>query len=390
MNLQLLANNQGGSFSKLKNAFKNAFSGIESSTSQVMSKLRSLFSVFGTQNSHVATHFVGQFTDKMNQLKDTMKKVSASVKDIGTPIKKAFNGVSGIINKILSPIKKVISGFRGMGNEAKVASGKVNGLTGSFKGLLGKLTMFFGVYEMFNLFKEGTKDAMKYEASIINLQMTYGDFAQELIDFANKQAVAFGISKKQVAEYGNIFSVIMRDANRALNPSAPASAISKQTVTMSQELIKSAGIIAGALGYETETVLEGLRSGILGSSEAVDQYGLNLKIANLEQSKTFRQVANGKKSWNDLTTAQQQYIIAQEIINQTTAKFGNLLDKNGNIMKTTASLHSQFLAQWQNTKLAIGNLGKVIWTAVVGPLTKVLAVMEMIFNYAAGALTDIL
>ena len=366
------------------------FREIGETSDSLRDKLRSLFSVFGTKNAHVATHFVGQLNDKLNQLKESAKKVSDSIKDIGTPFKKAFNGISGIINKIISPIKKVTSGFRNMGNEAKVASGKVNGLTGSFKGLLGKLAMMFGIREIFSLFKEGTKDAMKYEASIINLQMTYGDFAQELIDFANKQAVAFGISKKQVAEYGNIFSVIMRDANRALNPSAPASAISKQTVTMSQELIKSAGIIAGALGYETETVLEGLRSGILGSSEAVDQYGLNLKIANLEQSKTFRQVANGKKSWNDLTTAQQQYIIAQEIINQTTAKFGNLLDKNGNIMKTTASLHSQFLAQWQNTKLAIGNLGKVIWTAVVEPLTKVLAVMEMIFNYAAGALTAIL
>ena len=389
MNLQLLANNQG-KFDKLKNAIKNAFSSIESSTSQVISKAKTLFAVFGQKNAHVATHMVGEFNNKLNKLKENVKKVSASIKDIGTPFKKAFNGLSGIINKIISPIKKVTSGFRGMGNEAKSASGKVNGLTGSFKGLLGKLTMYFGIYEIFNIFKEGTKDAMKYEASIINLQMTYGDFAQELIDFANKQAVAFGISKKQVAEYGNIFSVIMRDVNRTLNPSAPASAISKQTVTMSQELIKSAGIIAGALGYETETVLEGLRSGLLGSSEAVDQYGLNLKVANLEQSKTFRQVANGKKSWNDLTTAQQQYIIAQEIINQTTAKFGSLLDKNGNIMKTTASLHAQFLAQWQNTKLAIGNLGKVIWTAVVEPLTKVLAVLEVIFNYAAGALTRLL
>ena len=390
MNLQWLANNQGGSFSKLKDSIKNAFSGIESSTSQVISKAKTLFSVFGQQNSHVATHFVGQFTDKMNQLKDTMKKVSASVKDIGTPIKKAFNGVSGIINKIISPIKKVTSGFKNMGNEAKTASGKVNGLTGSFKGLLGKLTMFFGVYEIFNLFKEGTKDAMQYEASIVNLQLTYGKASQSLIDFANKHAIAFGLSKRQVAEYGNIYSAIMRDVNREMNPSASADAIAKQTMGMSQEILKSAGIISSALGYDMEYVLEGLRSGILGSSQAVDQFGLNLKRANLENSKAFKEVANGVDSWEKLTVAQQQYIIAQEIVNQTTSKFGSILDKNGNIMKTTASLHTQFLAQWANTKLAIGNLGKVIWTAVVGPLTKVLAVMEMIFNYAAGALTAIL
>ena len=389
-------------FNIVKQAAQNAATAVKGAMGKLANSIRS-----GAINSAV-NNVTSSMSKLVSKIKGLSNNIPSSVKKIGSGIKSAFSGVVGvassamskfgsIIGKLFNKLKDVSgkskeasSGIKGFGNAAKGASSKVGKLTGSISGLLSKLGLFFGFYELFNLFKEGTKDAMKYEASIINLQMTYGDFAQELIDFANKQAVAFGISKKQVAEYGNIFSVIMRDANRALNPSAPASAISKQTVTMSQELIKSAGIIAGALGYETETVLEGLRSGILGSSEAVDQYGLNLKIANLEQSNTFKRVADGKKSWNDLTTAQQQYIIAQEIINQTTAKFGNLLDKNGNIMKTTASLHAQFLAQWQNTKLAIGNLGKVIWTAVVGPLTKVLAVMEMIFNYAAGALTAIL
>lgn len=330
------------------------------------------------------------FTHKLGELRENLKKVSASIKDIGTPFKKAFNGISSVLNKILSPIKKVISGFRNLGNEAKDASNKVNGLTGSFKGLLGKLSMYFGIYEIFNLFKTGTQDAMSYEAAIINLQLTYGKASQGLIDFANNHAIAFGLSKRQVAEYGNVYSAIMRDVNRAMNPGASADAIAKQTMDMSQGILESAGIISSALGYDMEYVLEGLRSGLLGSSEAVDQFGLSLKRANLENSQAFKEVANGVTSWEKLTVEQQQYIIAQEIINQTASKFGSILDENGKIMKTTASLHTQFLAQWQNTKLAVGNLGKVIWTAILPPLIKILAILEQIFNYAASAMTMIL
>ena len=354
-------------------------------------KIKSVFAVFGQKNSHVATHMVGEFNNKLNKLKENAKKVSASIKDIGTPFKKAFSGLSGIINKIISPIKKVTSGFKGMGNEAKVASSKVNGLTGSFKGLLGKLTMYFGIYEIFNLFKTGTQDAMKYEATVMNLQRTFGKASQSLIDFANTNAVAFGLSKRQVAEYGNIYSAIMRDVNMAMaKPGDTADDIAKKTMGMSEELLKSAGIISSALGYDMEYVLEGLRSGLLGSSQAVDQFGLNLKRANLESSQAFKEVANGAESWEKLTVAQQQYVITQEIINQTTSKFGSILDRNGKIMQSTASLHSQFLAQLANTKLAVGNLGKVIWTAILPPLTKILAVLEVVFNYAASAMTALL
>ena len=348
------------------------------------SRFSRLWEMLNQSDAHVFTH-------KMGQLKESLKKVSDAIKDIGTPFKKAFNGISSVLNKILSPIKKVISGFRNLGNEAKDASGKVNGLTGSFKGLLSKLAMMFGIREIFNIFKEGTKDAMSYEASIINLQLTYGKASQGLIDFANNHAIAFGLSKRQVAEYGNVYSAIMRDVNIAMAKTGEtADDIAKKTMDMSQGILESAGIISSALGYDMEYVLEGLRSGLLGSSQAVDQFGLNLKRANLENSKAFKEVANGAESWEKLTVEQQQYVIAQEIINQTASKFGSILDENGKIMRTTASLHTQFLAQWQNTKLAVGNLGKVIWTAILPPLIKILAILEQIFNYAASAMTMIL
>ena len=336
--------------------------------------------------------------EEVEQARNTLRKFINDIRkefpkldNLAQRVKKSFSDMFNTVKRLMNPfsllgasVRKVTGYFRNMGNEASGASGKVDKLTGSVKGLLGKLSMFFGIYELFGWMKEGTQDAMKYEATIMNLQRTLGVASKSVIDFANTQAVAFGLSKRQVAEYGNIFSVIMNEANAAMAKAGDTmDDVAAKTANMSQGLLEAAGIIAGATGYNVEEVLEGLRSGILGSSEAVDQYGLNLKVANLEQSKTFKEVANGATSWNQLTTAQQQYIIAQEIINQTTAKYGG-------IIKNTASLHNQFLAQLANTKLALGNLGKVIWTAILPALTKLLAYLEVIFNYAASALTALL
>ena len=379
-------------FDEIRKSIEDAYGRItaetreaEQETDSFTGKLKKLYVVLNQQNAQVFTHRMGQLKEKINDLK-------TAASELVQPFKKAFNGMSNIINRLLSPIKKVASGFRNIGNEAKTASVGVDKLKGSFTGLLSKLSMYFGIYELFGLMKQGTEDAIKYESQILNIQRTFGKASKSLTDFANKNAVSWGLSKQQVAEYGNIFGVIVKNINVGMaEAGASSDAIAKSTMNTTQELLKSAGMISSALGYDVETVLEGLRSGILGSSEAVDQFGLNLKQANLEASQAFMEVSNnGQIAWNNLTEAQRQYVITQEIINQTTRNFGQVLGQNGKIMQTTAGLQAQYMAQLANTKLALGNLGKVLWTAILPPLTKILQVLEVVFNYAAAAMTALL
>lgn len=379
-------------FDEIRKSIEDAYGRItaetreaEQETDSFTGKLKKLYAVLNQQNAQVFTH-------RMGQLKEEIKGLKAAASELVQPFKKAFNGMSNIINSLLSPIKKVASGIRNIGDEAKTASVGVDKLKGSFSGLLSKLSMYFGIYELFGLMKQGTEDAIKYESQILNIQRTFGEASKSLTDFANKNAVSWGLSKQQVAEYGNIFGVIVKNINAGMAEAGTSSdAIAKSTMNTTQQLLESAGMISSALGYDVEYVLEGLRSGILGSSEAVDQFGLNLKQANLEASQAFMEVSNnGQIAWNNLTEAQRQYVITQEIINQTTRNFGQVLGQNGKIMQTTAGLQAQYMAQLANTKLALGNLGKVLWTAILPPLTKILQVLEVVFNYAASAMTALL
>lgn len=384
------------SISSFGSKVKNFSNNIEGSMGRAAASIRNGFNAFrrgpGEEQLNAARSAVKRFTDAVNNnfpgIRRHIENVRNSFSNMGNNIRRSLNP----INLISSAAKKAADGIRRIGNESSAASGKVDKLKGSFTGLLGKLGMFFSVYQLFGLMKQGTEDAIKYEAQILNIQRTFGEASKSLTDFANKNAVSWGLSKQQVAEYGNIFGVIVKNINVGMaEAGASSDAIAKSTMNTTQELLKSAGMISSALGYDVETVLEGLRSGILGSSEAVDQFGLNLKQANLEASQAFMEVSNnGQIAWNNLTEAQRQYVITQEIINQTTRNFGQVLGQNGKIMQTTASLQAQYMAQLANTKLALGNLGKVLWTAILPPLTKILQVLEVVFNYAAAAMTALL
>ena len=332
-------------------------------------------------DSHVAIH---KFVKLKNEIKEQLDGIKAEYKGLVSTISK-------ITDKLTTPFKKIASSLKGAASVTKSAWDKitsifrkgtkdceksVSSLKGSMGGLgssLRSLAGMFGLYRLGSIFIDGTKQAMQYEAAVMTIKRTLGGASKSLIDFANNNAQAFGLSKSKVMEFGNIYSVIVsnfeKDATKAANTT--------------QKLLESAGIIAGATGYDVNTVLENLRSGILGSAVAVDQLGLNLKTATLESSQAFKEIGKGAKSWEELTETQKQAIIAQEIINQTTSKYGG-------IVKNTASMHNAFMAQLNNTKLALGQVGKALYTAILPALTTIMAVLEKVFTYAAQAITSLL
>ena len=327
---------------------------------------------------------VSKFASKVGPtLSKAFSKIN--VKGIANGIEKGLKGATKVLGKLASGIGKGLNGAKkalsSFANASKSLWSKITGifkkgskdceksispLKSSFSSLVGSLASMFGLYQLGSIFVDGTKQAMKYEASLMTIQRTLGGASKTLIDFANSNAQAFGINKSQVMEFGNIYSVIVSNFEKDATKAAD----------ITKGLLQSAGIIAGATGYDVNQVLENLRSGILGSSEAVDQLGLNLKTAQLA-------AAAGVKSWDDLTEAQKQAIIVQEILNQTTAKYGG-------IVKNTSSMHNAFMAQLSNTKLALGQLGKALYTAVLPALTTIMAALEKVFSFAAQVVTSLL
>ena len=281
---------------------------------------------------------------KLITLKNTMKE----------------NFVSNLINKMSGKAKKA----------SKELAENVPGgakTIGFFKSSLGKLSLLLGGFGIGSYIKQATDLAIKYEASAMQIQNSLGKASQKIMDFAQNSAAALGISQTDAMTYGNKFSLMVRQFEKDTDNIA----------NTTNALMQAAAITASATGTELSTVMDSFQSALTGSSEAVDQYGLNMKIANLE-------ARLGIDNWNDLTVAQQQFYITQELINQTTANFGN------KTLKNTNSMLAQFKAQMSNTSLALGKAFKALLTVVLPYLTAFMKVLENVFNYISTMITSLL
>ena len=160
-------------------------------TDSFRDKLKKLWVMLNQSDAHVFTH-------KMGQLREALEKIKKSAKDIVSPFKKAFKSISSTISSFASKTKnlwnKIASIFK---KGVKDCEKPMSSLKSSLRGFLS----MFGLYKLGDIFVEGTKQAIKYEAALMTVKRTLGGASKALIDFANTNAQAFGISKSQVMEF---------------------------------------------------------------------------------------------------------------------------------------------------------------------------------------------
>ena len=108
-----------------------------------------------------------------------------------------------------------------------------------------------------------------------------------------------------------------------------------------QESLKASSIIASATGRTIEDVMDRIRSGLLGNTEAIEDLGINVNVALLESTDAFKKFA-GDKSWNQLDFQTQQQIRLFGILEQTTKKYGTEVNKNvtSKVQKLTAKFEN--------------------------------------------------
>src|SRR5690606_24956216 len=130
-----------------------------------------------------------------------------------------------------------------------------------------------------------------------------------------------------------------------------------------QDLLKSAAVIASATGRTIEDTMDRIRSGMLGSTESIEDLGINVNIAMIEATETFKRFA-GSKSWAQLDFHTQQTIRYFAILEQAAAKYGTEIGQN------TTSDQAKFIAQLKNAKLALGQAFLPIYSTILPALTR--------------------
>ncbi len=162
-----------------------------------------------------------------------------------------------------------------------------------------------------------TKSAMEQEASIQQVEKIYGEASDTIKEFANNTALSYNMSSKSAYKYSQIFGNLIQSMTDDQSKNAQ----------YTQDLLKASSVIASATGRTMEDVMDRIRSGLLGNTEAIEDLGVNVNVSLLESTEAFRRFA-GDKSWNQLDFQTQQQIRLFGILEQTTKKYGDEVNVN--------------------------------------------------------------
>ena len=272
-----------------------------------------------------------------------------------------------IINAEIAPFKKQMKEVE---NQVKNAANNVKSKTSSIKSAFGKLAAFTGFAilgkKLLDLGMYSTQTALEVSAAMNQIKRQMGESSQSFLKWVNDNANAMNMSVGEATKYGavysNLFSGFIKDTNK----------LSAYTAKM----LQTSAVVAEGTGRSITDVMERIRSGLLGNTEAIEDLGINVNVAMIESTEAFKRFANGQ-SWQQLDYQTQQQIRLMAILEQATAKYGNTLSQSVN------SRISLFKSLLKDAALNVGNALLPIINAVMPVLNSFAMVLKNVTNKLA-------
>lgn len=260
-------------------------------------------------------------------------------------------------------MKEVENQVKGTSDQVKNATAKVREQSNSIGSAFGKLAKFAGFAilgkKLLDVGMYSTQTALEVSAAMNQIKRQMGESSQSFLKWVNDNANAMNMGVGEATNYGavysNLFSGFIKDTNK----------LSAYTAKM----LQTSAVVAEGSGRSITDVMERIRSGLLGNTEAIEDLGINVNVAMIESTEAFKKFANGQ-SWQQLDYQTQQQIRLMAILEQATAKYGNTLSNsvNGRI--------SLFKSLMKDAALNLGNSMLPIINAIMPVLNSFAMVLK--------------
>lgn len=260
-------------------------------------------------------------------------------------------------------MKEVENKVKDASSKVQSSTDKIKAQSGSMLGVFGKLAKFAGFAylgkKMLDVGMYSTQMALEVTASVNQIKRQMGESSQTFLKWVNDNANAMNMGVGEATKYGavysNLFSGFIKDSNK----------LSAYTAKM----LQTSAVVAEGSGRSITDVMERIRSGLLGNTEAIEDLGINVNVAMIQSTEAFKRFANGQ-SWDQLDYQTQQQIRLMAILEQATAKYGTTLSQsvNGRI--------SLFKSLLKDAALNVGNAFLPIINAIMPVLNSFAMVLK--------------
>ncbi|MDS4668055.1 hypothetical protein RK874_01600 [Streptococcus pneumoniae] len=260
-------------------------------------------------------------------------------------------------------MKEVENQVKGTSDQVKNATAKVCEQSNSIGSAFGKLAKFAGFAilgkKLLDVGMYSTQTALEVSASMNQIKRQMGESSQSFLKWVNDNANAMNMGVGEATNYGavysNLFSGFIKDTNK----------LGAYTAKM----LQTSAVVAEGSGRTITDVMERIRSGLLGNTEAIEDLGINVNVAMIKSTEAFKRFSNGQ-SWDQLDFQTQQQIRLMAILEQATAKYGDTLSNsvNGRI--------SLFKSLMKDAALNLGNSMLPIINAIMPVLNSFAMVLK--------------
>ena len=300
---------------------------------------------------------------QLNQVRASGKATQAQIVAAEEKYEKALRDEATASGKAATAAKGLASAQQAH-NDAQAAGTQRTGvlskatgaLSGAYQNLKSHVVGAFLAYQ-------GAKIAINWIGSTItaasNLNeevnkstVVFGKSARSVLDWSKNSATAFGQSRQEAlasaGTFGNLFRTI------GLTDDASAG--------MSMRLVELAGDLASFNNASPADVLEAMRSGLVGETEPMRRFGVDLSDAALKAESLALGIYSGT---GNLTQAQKAQAAYSLMLKQTTLA-------QGDFARTSDGMANQqriLSAEWANAKGTLGQALLPVMTDLVHLLT---------------------
>lgn len=272
----------------------------------------------------------------LKKLKEEADKKMAEGTEINEENYRALQReIANTQNKLMN-LKTENSGWNKAGNYLTNLGTELDSIAGKIDSIGNKLTVGVTVPVIAG-FTAMTKSAIETETAMQQVDRIYGKAAESIKEFAENKAIDYNMSASEAYKYSQIYGNLIQSITND----------QKENAEQTQKLLKASSVIASATGRDMSDVMDRIRSGLLGNTEAIEDLGVNVNVALLQTTDAFKKIAKNR-SWKQLTFQEQQQIRLMGILEQTAKKYGNEVNKN------TSSSIQQLTAKTKNLTSSLG------------------------------------
>ena len=227
-----------------------------------------------------------------------------------------------------------------------------------------------GLDELFSSIGEKLLTATSNASSIVEsenlLRATYNEGADALLNWADKNAEAYGLANASAKQYLSFLTGVLNNTDIS----------SDKLGSMAQNYTRLVGDMASAYNTEIEDAFQAIRSGIAGNTLAMQRYGIVLSVTNLQQ---FLQSKGIDTTYRSLDAASKQYVRYAYIMEHTSevqGDYARTFESFANSVKTLKN-------EWNNFLSLLGQYAIPVLMPIINALRTAIAYAGAILKYLA-------